>query len=173
MSSKSSRKNASQPSASVAMDIGISAKDRAAIAQGLSRLLADTYTLYLTTHNFHWNVTGPMFNTLHAMFMAQYTELWNAVDPVAERIRSLGHKAPGSYAQFAQLSSLPDAPATPPKALEMVRILVEGHEAVARTARAIFPLADAASDEPTADLLTQRLTVHEQTAWMLRSLLEE
>ena len=159
--------------ASTAIDIGISAKDRAAIADGLSRLLADTYTLYLTTHNFHWNVTGPMFNTLHAMFMGQYTELWNAVDPVAERIRSLGHPAPGSYAAFGRLSSLPDAPETPPKALEMVRVLVAGHEAVARTARALFPLADKAGDEPTADLLTQRLTVHEQTAWMLRSLLEE
>ena len=156
-----------------AINIGISEKDRAAIAAGLSHLLADTYTLYLTTHNFHWNVTGPMFNTLHAMFMAQYTELWNAVDPIAERIRSLGHPAPGSYAQFGKLSSLKDAPASPPKALEMVRILVEGHEAVARTARAVFPLADKAGDEPTADLLTQRLTVHEQTAWMLRSLLEE
>jgi starvation-inducible DNA-binding protein len=155
------------------INIGIERQDRAAIAEGLSRVLADTYTLYLTTHNFHWNVTGPMFNSLHAMFMAQYTELWNAVDPVAERIRSLGHKAPGSYAQFAQLSSLPDAPATPPKALDMVRILVDGHEGVARTARALFDLVDKASDEPTADLLTQRLTVHEQTAWMLRSLLEE
>ncbi|MFO1341092.1 MAG: Dps family protein [Burkholderiaceae bacterium] len=157
----------------VSINIGISEKDRAAIAGGLAKLLADTYTLYLTTHNFHWNVTGPMFNTLHAMFMAQYTELWAAVDPVAERIRSLGHPAPGSYAQFGQLSSLPDAPATPPKALDMVRVLVEGHEAVARTARGIFPLADKAGDEPTADLLTQRLTVHEQTAWMLRSLLED
>ncbi len=155
------------------INIGISDKDRAAIAAGLARLLADTYTLYLTTHNFHWNVTGPMFNTLHTMFMAQYTELWTAVDPVAERIRSLGHPAPGSYAQFGALASIPDAPSTPPKALAMVKILVEGHEAVARTARSIFPLADKAGDEPTADLLTQRLTVHEQTAWMLRSLLEE
>jgi starvation-inducible DNA-binding protein len=155
------------------INIGIGEKDRAAIAGGLSRLLADTYTLYLTTHNFHWNVTGPMFNTLHAMFMVQYTELWNAVDPIAERIRSLGHPAPGSYAQYGALSSLKDAPATPPKALEMVQILVDGHEAVARTARGVFPLADKAGDEPTADLLTQRLTVHEQTAWMLRSLLEE
>ena len=155
------------------MDIGISDKDRAGIAQGLSRLLADTYTLYLTTHNFHWNVTGPMFNSLHAMFMQQYTELWNAVDPIAERIRALGHVAPGSYAQFAQLSSLPDAPATPPKAMEMVRLLAQGHEAVARTARSLFPLVDKASDEPTADVLVQRLTVHEQTAWMLRSLLED
>ena len=159
-------------SSAPAIDIGISAKDRAAIAGGLAKLLADTYTLYLTTHNFHWNVTGPMFNTLHLMFMAQYTELWNAVDPVAERIRSLGHPAPGSYAQFSKLSSIKDAPAVPPKALEMVAILVAGHEAVARTARSIFPLADKAGDEPTADLLTQRLTVHEQTAWMLRSLLE-
>lgn len=159
--------------ASTTIDIGIGAKDRAAIADGLSRLLADTYTLYLTTHNFHWNVTGPMFNTLHVMFMGQYTELWNAVDPIAERIRSLGHPAPGSYAAFGRLSSLPDAPDTPPKALEMVRVLVAGHEAVARTARALFPLADKAGDEPTADLLTQRLTVHEQTAWMLRSLLED
>ena len=155
------------------INIGISEEDRAAIAQGLSRLLADTYTLYLTTHNFHWNVTGPMFTSLHTMFMQQYTELWNAVDPIAERIRSLGHAAPGSYAQFGALASIKDAPTTPPKALEMVRILVQGHEAVARTARALFPLADKAGDEPTADLLTQRLTVHEQTAWMLRSLLED
>jgi starvation-inducible DNA-binding protein len=155
------------------INIGISADDRSAIAGGLSRLLADTYTLYLTTHNFHWNVTGPMFNTLHMMFMTQYTELWSAVDPVAERIRSLGHTAPGSYAQFGSLASIPDAPASPPKAFDMVRILVTGHEAVARTAREILPLADKAGDEPTADLLTQRLTVHEQTAWMLRSLLEE
>jgi len=159
-------------SINIGINIGISAKDRAAIAGGLSHLLADTYTLYLTTHNFHWNVTGPMFNTLHTMFMAQYTELWTAVDPIAERIRSLGHTAPGSYAQFVSLSSLPDAPTTPPKALEMVKILVDGHEAVARTARGIFPLADKASDEPTADLLTQRLTVHEQTAWMLRAMLQ-
>ena len=159
--------------ATSSIDIGITAKDRAAISDGLSHLLADTYTLYLTTHNFHWNVTGPMFNTLHAMFMTQYTELWAAVDPIAERIRSLGHPAPGSYTQFARLSSLPDAPAEPPKALDMVRVLVAGHEAVARTARKLFPVADKAGDEPTADLLTQRLTVHEQTAWMLRSLLEE
>lgn len=155
------------------INIGISAGDRASIAGGLSKLLADTYTLYLTTHNFHWNVTGPMFNTLHQMFMVQYTELWNAVDPIAERIRSLGHAAPGSYTQFTALASIPDAPTVPPKALAMVDILVTGHESVARTAREIFPLAEKAGDEPTADLLTQRLTVHEQTAWMLRSLLEE
>ena len=156
-----------------AINIGLGEKERGAIAGGLAKLLADTYTLYLTTHNFHWNVTGPMFNTLHVMFMGQYTELWNAVDPIAERIRSLGHPAPGSYAAFGALASIKDAPTVPPKALEMVRILVDGHEAVARTARSIFPLADKAGDEPTADLLTQRLTVHEQTAWMLRSLLED
>lgn len=155
------------------IEIGISDKARATISEGLNRVLADTFTLYLNTHNFHWNVTGPMFNSLHAMFMAQYTELWNAVDPIAERIRSLGHVAPGSYAQFGELSSVPDAPTQPPKAMEMVRILVEGHEAVARTARGLFPVVEKAGDEPTADLLTQRLTVHEQTAWMLRSLLED
>ncbi|MDH5856699.1 Dps family protein [Lampropedia aestuarii] len=166
-------KNTTAHSHSVAINIGIKDSDRAAIAQGLSRLLADTTTLYLTTHNFHWNVTGPMFNTLHTMFEGQYTELWNAIDPIAERIRSLGHFAPGSYAEFAALTTLDDAPQQPPAALEMVRILVEGHEAVARTARELFPLADKASDEPTADLLTQRLAVHEQTAWMLRSLLVE
>ncbi len=155
------------------IDIGITEKDRKAITKGLSNLLADTYTLYLTTHNFHWNVTGPMFNSLHDMFMQQYTELWNAVDPIAERIRSLGFPAPGSYADFAKLSSLPDAPATPPKALDMVATLAKGHEATAKTARALYPLVEKASDEPTADLLTQRITVHEQTAWMLRSLLED
>jgi starvation-inducible DNA-binding protein len=168
---KTSGKSATSSNPSI--NIGISDKDRAAIANGLAHLQADTYTLYLTTHNFHWNVTGPMFNTLHQMFMLQYTELWNSVDPIAERIRALGHVAPGSYAQFSKLASLPDAPAKPPKALEMVQILVAGHEAVARTARQLFPVADKARDEPTADLLTQRLTVHEQTAWMLRSLLEE
>ena len=160
-------------SAAPTLGIGISEKDRGSIAAGLSKLLAETYTLYLTTHNFHWNVTGPMFNSLHAMFMAQYTELWNAVDPIAERIRSLGHAAPGSYAQFAKLSGLPDAPAAPPKAMKMVELLMLGHEAVARTARSLFPLVDKAGDEPSADLLTQRLTVHEQAAWMLRSLMEE
>ena len=170
MAKKSSR---SGKASGASINIGISERDRVAIAGGLSRLLADTYTLYLTTHNFHWNVTGPMFNTLHAMFMTQYTELWGAVDPIAERIRSLGSPAPGSYAQFGALASIKDAPVKPLKAMEMVKVLVDGHEAVARTARSIFPLADAAGDEPTADLLTQRLTVHEQTAWMLRSLLEE
>ena len=166
-------KKKSAAAATLPVNIGLSSAERSAIAGGLSRLLADTYTLYLTTHNFHWNVTGPMFNSLHAMFMTQYTELWTAVDPIAERIRSLGHPAPGSYAQYAALASVPDAPAEPPRALQMVKILAEGHEAVARTARAVFPLADKAGDEPTADLLTQRLTVHEQQAWMLRALLED
>jgi starvation-inducible DNA-binding protein len=155
------------------INIGINAADRSAIADGLSRLLADTYTLYLTTHNFHWNVTGPMFNTLHVMFMEQYTELWNAVDSIAERIRALDHIAPGSYQQFKSLASVADAPAAPPKALEMVAVLVQGHETVARTARDVFELADQAKDQPTADLLTQRLDVHEKSAWMLRSLLDE
>ena len=171
--SKPSRSIVVATGGGLAIDIGISQDHRTAIAQGLSRLLADTYTLYLKTHNFHWNVTGPMFNTLHTMFMAQYTELWTAVDPIAERIRALGHTAPGSYAQFGALTSLPDAPAEPPKAFKMVKILVEGHEAVARTARGLFPLADEANDQPTADLLTQRLDIHEKTAWMLRSLLDD
>ncbi|MCW7540000.1 DNA starvation/stationary phase protection protein [Aquabacterium sp. A7-Y] len=155
------------------VNIGIGEEDRAAIAAGLNKLLADTFTLYLTTHNFHWNVTGPMFNTLHTMFMAQYTELWNAVDPIAERIRALGHPASGSYKDYESLTTLSDVPTQPPKADEMIRILVQGHEGVARTARGLFPLVDKASDEPSADLLTQRLDVHEKTAWMLRSLLEE
>ena len=158
---------------SPAINIGIAEAERAAIAQGLSRLLADTHTLYLTTHNFHWNVTGPMFNTLHDMFMQQYTELWNAVDPIAERIRALGHMAPGSYKDFGKLASIPDAPDQPPKAMEMVLALVKGHEAVARTARGLLPAADKAGDEPTLDLLTRRLDYHEKTAWMLRSVLEE
>jgi starvation-inducible DNA-binding protein len=155
------------------INIGIDEADRASIAQGLSRLLADSYTLYLTTHNFHWNVTGPMFNTLHAMFMQQYTALWTSIDDIAERIRALGHFAPGSYAAFGKLASVPDAPGEPPKAMEMVRILVKGHEAVARTARELLPTVDKAGDEPTMDLLTQRLEFHEKTAWMLRSMLEE
>ena len=164
---------ASSKTSAPTINIGISEKDRAAIAQGLSRLLADTYTLYLTTHNFHWNVTGPMFNTLHTMFMTQYTELWNAVDPIAERMCPLHQLNIDIDADFGKLASVPDAPSKPPKALDMVRVLVEGHEAVARTARSLFSLVDKASDEPTADLLTQRLTVHEQAAWMLRSLLED
>jgi starvation-inducible DNA-binding protein len=152
------------------IDIGIGEKDRKAIALGLSRVLADTYTLYLKTHNFHWNVTGPQFNTLHAMFMTEYTELWNAVDLIAERIRALGHFAPGSYAQFSRLTSIKEADKVP-NAREMLRQLVAGHEAVARTARQVFPAAEAANDQPTIDLLTQRLDVHEKTAWMLRSML--
>ncbi|WP_206378561.1 Dps family protein [Sphingomonas paucimobilis] len=154
------------------MNIGIDEAKRKEVTGGLARLLADTYTLYLTTHNFHWNVSGPMFNSLHAMFMAQYTELWNAVDPIAERIRSLGEPAPGSYAQFARLSSLADAPETPPKAEAMIRILAEGHEATARSARSLFPVADEAGDQATADLATQRVAVHEKAAWMLRALLD-
>jgi starvation-inducible DNA-binding protein len=152
------------------IDIGISEKDRKAIAEGLSRVLADTYTLYLKTHNFHWNVTGPQFNTLHAMFMQEYTELWNAVDLIAERIRALGHFAPGSYAQFSKLTSIKEAEKVP-NAKEMLKQLVAGHEAVARTARTVFPTAEAANDQPSINLLTQRLDVHEKTAWMLRSML--
>ncbi|GAB2936996.1 MULTISPECIES: Dps family protein [Aquaspirillum] len=153
------------------MDIGISDQNRAEIAEGLSRLLADTYTLYLKTHYFHWNVTGPMFQTLHLMFETHYNELALAVDLVAERIRSLGHIAPGTYAAYARLSSIQETEGVP-KAQDMIRELVAGHEAVCRTARSVFPLAEKASDESTADLLTQRLQVHEKTAWMLRSLLE-
>jgi len=154
------------------IDIGIAKKDRKAIADGLSRFLADSYILYLKTHNFHWNVTGPMFNTLHLMFMGQYTEQWNALDLIAERIRALGHPAPGSYKRFAVLSSIKEEEGVP-KAKEMIRQLVEAQEAVARTARSLFPLVEKADDQPTTDLLTQRLQVHEKTAWMLRSLLEE
>jgi len=153
------------------IDTGIGPKDRAAIALGLSRLLADNYTLYLKTHNFHWNVTGPMFNTLHLMFETQYNELWIANDLIAERIRSLGHPAPGTNAEFAKLASIPETSGQP-AAMDMVRLLVEGNEAVVRTARKIFPKVDAAHDEPTADLLTQRMQIHEKNAWMLRSLLE-
>jgi len=154
-----------------AIDIGIDARDREKVADALSRLLADTYGLYLKTHNFHWNVEGPMFNTLHLMFMDQYTELWTALDEIAERIRSLGYPAPGSYKAFTRLSSIEDEEGVP-EALAMVRQLVKGHEAVARTARAAFGPAGKAGDESTADLLTQRLQIHEKTAWMLRSLLK-
>jgi starvation-inducible DNA-binding protein len=154
-----------------AIDIGIDAKDRAKIAEGLSRLLADTYTLYLKTHNYHWNVTGPMFQTLHLMFETQYNELALAVDAIAERIRALGFPAPGTYAAYSKLSSIRESEGVP-EARAMIANLVAGQEAVARTARAIFPVVDKASDEPTADLLTQRMQVHEKTAWMLRSLLE-
>lgn len=170
MSRKASRSKA-QAAAVPGIDIGIGTKDREKIAAGLSRLLADTYSLYLKTHNFHWNVEGPMFNTLHLMFMGQYTELWNALDAIAERIRSLGYPAPGTYSEFARLTSIEET-AGVPDAMEMVRLLVVGHEAVARTARAAFPAAEKGGDESTADLLTQRLQVHEKTAWMLRSLLK-
>lgn len=154
------------------IDIGIPKKKREAIAKGLARLLADEYTLYLKTHNFHWNVTGPMFNTLHLMFEQHYTEAATAVDEVAERIRALGEPAPGSYKQFAELSSVREETGIP-RTEDMIRQLVEGHETVVRTAREVFPLAEDAADEPTADLLTQRMQVHEKTAWMLRSLLEK
>ena len=153
------------------IDIGISEKDRAAIAKGLSKVLADTYTLYLQTHNFHWNVTGPMFNTLHLMFETQYLELATAVDLIAERIRALGFPAPGTYREYARLASIQEVEGVP-KAEDMIRTLVKSQEAVVKTARAVFPLVDAADDEPSADLLTQRMQVHEKTAWMLRSLLE-
>jgi starvation-inducible DNA-binding protein len=152
------------------IDIGIAEGERKAIAEGLSHLLADSYTLYLKTHNFHWNVTGPMFNTLHLMFEQQYTELALAVDLIAERIRALGVPAPGSYSQYAKLSSIAEETGVP-AAEDMVRQLVSGQEAVVRTARKIFPTVDKAHDEPTADLLTQRMQVHEKNAWMLRSLL--
>ena len=151
------------------IDIGIDDRSRKEIAAGLSRLLADTYTLYLKTHNFHWNVTGPMFNTLHLMFEQQYTELATAVDEIAERIRALGEAAPGSYSQYAELSSIREETGVP-SAEDMIRQLVADQEAVVRTARSVFPAAEAASDEPTADLLTQRMQVHEKTAWMLRSM---
>ncbi len=154
------------------MDIGIKDKNRKAIAQGLSRLLADTYTLYLQTHNFHWNVKGPMFQTLHLMFETQYTELALAVDLIAERIRALGHPAPGTYAEYAELSSIKEV-AGVPKAEQMIELLVAGQEAVVRTARSVFPLVDKVNDEPSADLLTQRMQIHEKNAWMLRSLLEK
>ena len=154
------------------IDIGIKDEDRKTIANGLSRLLADTYTLYLKTHNFHWNVTGPMFQTLHLMFETQYNELALAVDQIAERIRALGYPAPGTYSEYAKLSSIKETEGVP-KAEEMIRLLVEGQESVVRTARSIFPSVDRVNDEPTADLLTQRMQVHEKTAWMLRSLLEQ
>lgn len=152
------------------IDIGIPEDDRLAIANGLSRLLADTYTLYLKTHNFHWNVTGPMFNTLHTMFEEQYTALALAVDEIAERIRALGAAAPGSYSQFRDCTCIQEETGVP-SAEEMIAQLVKDQEAVVRTARSIFPLADKVGDEPTADLLTQRMQTHEKTAWMLRSMI--
>ncbi len=154
------------------IDIGINEANRSKLAGELSKLLADTYTLYLQTHNFHWNVTGPMFQTLHLMFEQQYNEMWMAADLIAERIRSLGYPAPGTYRAFSQLSSIEEIDGVPP-AREMIRRLVDGHETVIRTARSIIPVANEAGDELTADLATQRLQVHEKTAWMLRSLLEE
>ena len=153
------------------IDIGIPAEQRAQIAEGLGRVLADSTVLYAKTHGFHWNVTGPMFNTLHLMFMEQSTELWTALDEIAERIRALGHQAPFGGSIYRELSSIPETLGVP-AALEMVRELVQGHEAVARTIRSVFSMADDANDQPTADLLTQRLQIHEKTAWMLRSLLE-
>ncbi|MET0588619.1 MAG: Dps family protein [Novosphingobium sp.] len=154
------------------INIGLTDKQRKDIAGGLSTFLADSYSLYLMTHNFHWNVTGPMFNTLHLMFMTQYTEQWTALDKIAERIRALGFPAPGTYKDFGKLATIKEVGGVP-KAMEMVEHLVAAQEATARTARKLFPLVDEANDQPTADLLTQRLDVHEKTAWMLRSLLEE
>ena len=162
------KSNPSQPG----IDIGITEANRKKIAEGLSALLADSYTLYLMTHNFHWNVTGPQFNSLHLMFMGQYTEQWNALDIIAERIRALGFPAPGTYKEFVRLASIKEVDGVP-KANDMVRHLVAAQEATARTARKLFPVVDAANDQPTADVLTQRIDVHEKTAWMLRSLLEE
>ena len=162
------KSNPSQPG----IDIGITEANRKKIAEGLSALLADSYTLYLMTHNFHWNVTGPQFNSLHTMFMGQYTEQWNALDIIAERIRALGLPAPGTYKEFVRLASIKEVDGVP-KANDMVRHLVAAQEATARTARKLFPVVDAANDQPTADVLTQRIDVHEKTAWMLRSLLEE
>jgi starvation-inducible DNA-binding protein len=156
----------------VAMDIGISEADRKKIVRGLSALLADSYTLYLMTHNFHWNVKGPQFNSLHLMFMGQYTEQWNALDIIAERIRALGFPAPGTYKEFVKLATIQEVEGVP-KSDDMIRHLVAAQEATARTARKLFPVVDAANDQPTADVLTQRIDIHEKTAWMLRSLLEE
>lgn len=156
---------------SMPIEIGIKEADRFEIAKGLSNFLADTYTLYLKTHNFHWNVTGPLFQTLHLMFMQHYNELWLATDLIAERIRALGVLAPATYAEFASLSSIKEQKGFV-KAEDMIRLLVEGHETVIRTARVIFPLAEKAQDQVTMDLLTQRMQIHEKTAWMLRSLLE-
>lgn len=168
---KTARKALAAAESGRQIDLGILPAQRKAIAEGLANVLADTYTLYLKTHNFHWNVTGPMFQTLHLMFEQQYNEWALAVDLVAERIRALGHPAPGSYAQFSKLSSISEATAVP-KAEDMIRQLVQGQEALVRTLRTVFPTAEKASDQVTVDLLTQRMQVHEKTAWMLRSLLE-
>jgi len=168
---KAAKTTTAANAAAPAINIGISDKNRAAICAELSKLLADSWTLYLMTHNFHWNVTGPLFNTLHEMFMAQYSETWNALDGIAERIRALGHPAPGTYRDYVKLASIQE-PVGVPAATDMVRLLVQGNEAVAKTARAAFAIVDAADDQPTADLLTQRMDVHEKNAWMLRSLLQ-
>jgi len=164
--------SSSKDAKSMTINIGISEANRKKIADGLSKFLADSYTLYLMTHNFHWNVTGPQFNTLHTMFMTQYTEQWAALDMIAERIRALGHPAPGTYKEFVKLSSIKEVEGKP-KALEMVRHLVRAQEATAKTARSLFPIIEKANDQPSADLLTQRIDIHEKTAWMLRSMLEE
>ena len=156
----------------MAINTGINAKDRAALAQGLSRVLADTYLLYLKTHNFHWNVEGPMFQTLHTMFMQQYTEAWNAIDLIAERIRSLDHYAPGTYKEYLKLGSIKETDGHP-RAEQMVKLLIDAQEAVVRTARSVLPVAEEANDQPTLDVLTQRMDVHEKNAWMLRSLLKK
>jgi starvation-inducible DNA-binding protein len=154
------------------INTGIPAQQRAAIVHGLSKLLADTYVVYLKTHSFHWNVEGPMFQTLHQMFMVQYTETWNAIDLIAERIRSLGEYAPGTYREYSKLASIKETEGVP-KADEMVQLLIDGQEAIVRTARGVLPIADEANDQPTLDLLTQRMQVHEKNAWMLRSLLKK
>jgi starvation-inducible DNA-binding protein len=172
--SESTKPQKGEGGSAPAIDIGISGGDRKKIAEGLSRFLADSFTLYLKTHNFHWNVTGPMFNSLHVMFEGQYNEQWMALDETAERIRALGFNAPGSYAEFIRLSSIPEEPGLTDTAdwHEMVRQLVAGNEAVARTARKVLKIADEGGDDPTVDLMTQRLQVHEKNAWMLRSLLQ-
>lgn len=154
------------------INIGISEKDRKKIAAGLSKLLADSYTLYLQTHNFHWNVKGPQFRSYHLMFEEQYTELATAVDLIAERIRALGFPAPATYGEFSELSSIKETRGVP-KAEKMIEILIEGQETIVRTARSIFPITEETGDEPSADLLTQRMQIHEKTAWMLRSLLDK
>jgi len=156
----------------MALNTGMAAADRARIAQGLSRVLADTYLLYLKTHSFHWNVEGPLFQTLHLMFMEQYTEAWNAIDPIAERIRALGHYAPGTYKEYLKLARIKETDGVP-KAQRMVQLLIDAQEAVVRTAREVLPLAEKANDQPTLDLLTQRMDIHEKNAWMLRSLLKK
>ncbi len=171
MSKTADQSAAARGADGAAIDIGLSAEERAAVSGQLAHLLADSYTLYLMTHNFHWNVTGPMFNALHVMFETQYTEQWQALDEIAERIRALGHFAPGTYAEYARLSSITE-PASVPSAAEMLQMLVKGNEAVARTARAAFEHAEQANDQPTIDLLTQRMDVHEKNAWMLRSMLQ-